>query len=187
MNRKYEEGTDLSEHPQERDLDHRTEEMGLESACDGRDAGTTGMGVGSDTDTNAAITLPRSVAQYRPAAVSIPLPSTALASADALEKIAGAPLDDAAVVALNSESAALLDLSPEGLMPGLARSLVLMQALFTKLIAQAMEARNAGAQAALLRTALGASREAREIILLMRSLKATQRAEDERTVGFGAA
>lgn len=162
-----------------------------EYAVEGSVSPATGpdMGIDGDsaTSTDTDITPPRSVAHHRPAAVSIPLPSTALASADALEKIAGAPLDAAAVAALNAENAAMLDLSPEGLMPGLARNLIVMQALSTKLIGQAMEARNAGAQAALLRTALGASREAREIILLMRELKAEIQAESARTVGVGAA
>ena len=101
----------------------------------------------------------------------------------------GAPLNAEAIAALNADNVALLDLSPAGLMPGLARNLVVMQALLTKLIADAMSTKNEGARAGLLRTALQASREARELILLMRDLKAEAKGERDRTVdvGVGAA
>lgn len=46
---------------------------------------------------------------------------------------------------------------------------------------------NASAQAGLLRTALAASRETREINVLMRELKAEARGEADRTVDVGAA
>ena len=59
----------------------------------------------------------------------------------------GAPLDDEAIKALNAENIALLDLSPAGLMPQLARHLVAMRALSTKLVADAMSTKSEGARA----------------------------------------
>lgn len=114
-------------------------------------------------------------------------PATALQAVHALEAIIGGPLDADAIAALNNANADLLDLSPTGLMPGLARNLVVMQALSTKLVVDAMSAKNEGARTTLLRTALAASREARETLMLMRELKTEARSEAGRVGGVGAA
>lgn len=94
------------------------------------------------------------------------------AAAETLAAILAVPLNAEAAAEMSAANHALLDFKPEGLMSTLARNLVVLQALSMRLIKDAMEAaKNPIAQAALLRTALQAQRETREIIALMRDLQ----------------